>query len=155
MRGDEGERFMLIETHGKASVSRNGRKAQVTIVIGAGSTRRSVTRHIEYRPGRGWFGLNPDPRAVELNDHYEAEFTEAQSAVSKLKAKLTALIVEQEQAYVAETMDDKKIDGLAIAIKNVEVAIHLAIADLNDADVKLRIVQRELPREVQFTGAGL
>lgn len=138
-----------VEIHGEPSFSADGRKAQVIVLIGEGSNCRSMTRHAVREKGL-LVGLNPDPRAIELNDRYEEEFAKSQSAVSKLEAELTALSVELEQAKTAEVLDDERIEYLVNAIEDVEVAIQLASADLNDADVKLRIVQQEFPRRIAF-----
>jgi len=145
-----------------ASRSANSRKiTQVTVLIGSGSKRRSVTRHISL-VGRSWIGLNPDPRAIPLNEQYEQEFAEAKSElvsaetrVGIIEKKLEEISKAPEGDIVTESMLLAAHVTLEEQLELAQDNVYAATADVADAKAKLNIVRRELPLEVEFDGPGL
>lgn len=97
---------MQVQIHGTPSYSDGGRRAQVTVLVGEGSSRRSITRHVQKRPcgngSFGWFGLNIDPRAIPLNELYEQKLAEAKGNLASAKAALDELKKKLEIANEAK-----------------------------------------------------
>ncbi len=154
---------MQVEIHGKPSFSKKGARAQVVVLVGEGRNRRSVTRHVERR-GYSWVGLNPDERAIPLNERYEHELTGTQHQLGQeeeeldvLKRRLEALETEEKEVaslYDAAALDVER-DKLVEAITMARAKAAFAALVLADAEVKLTIVQREVPLEVEFYGDEL
>lgn len=160
---------MKIRTHGKASLSRDGRRAQVTVLIVDidGRNRRSITRHVRLVNG-SWVGLNPDERAIPLNKLYKDKLRIAQddlaSAVSilaglrrKLEEEENLTFEEKVQLYTENVGDasEKVKEMLCDDITRAELEVYAAEALVDDAESKLDQVRREHPLEVEFVGAGL
>ncbi len=132
-----------------ANRSANRKTAQVTILIGEGSKRRSVTRHIGL-VGCDWVGSNPDPRAIPMNEKAnldialaKSERVSAENLVKDLKEKLEA------------ANDDKKASKIADQIEAVTKRLEVAKAAEKEAKSRLAHVERELPLKVTFDGPGL
>jgi hypothetical protein len=148
---------MQIQIHGKPSFSKDGRKAQVVVLIGG----KSITRHAERRflggpRSTGYFGLNIDERAVPLNERYEAEYKAAERELDVAEAALTLAERELDQAKNAVIVTEESVIAeLVAAVETATAACKKADEKLGDAGTKLDIVQRELPLEVQFIGDDL
>ena len=147
---------MQIEIHGKPSISANGRKAQVTVLIGKGYNRRSVTRHA-VRRGYAWVGNNPDERAIPLNARYEAELAEAKNKLSIAETALDVLkkTLDKANEVIQEVAVAIVKDELETAITTARANAMAADIAVDDAEKKLAQVQRELPLEVEFVGDDL
>ncbi len=153
------------------SISKNHQRAQVTVLIGEGRNRRSVTRHVEQHPiGKksfGWFGFNPDPNAVPLNELYEDELIIAKSNLASAEAVLADLEkklekvegVEKSQMALDNILGDIAVavvkNELLGAIETAQDTVYASTALVDEAETKLDIVQREVPLEVEFVGPGL
>lgn len=129
----------------------------VTVTVGEGAQRRSTTRHIGFVNG-AWFGHNPDERAIPLNQRYTAELLAAKGDLAGEQATLTQLeeeLLKLETAEPTENMDAAMIAGykaeLAEAIAEAKALVDFAEAGVAEAGLKLHIVQREVPLEVEFT----
>ena len=115
------------------------------------------------RRGTSWVGLNPDERAISLNKQYEAELQVAQhdlasaiAVLDKLQKKLDDLT---EISLKSATLEDVNIAAEKKMLINVIVLAKRRIIYtkeiLDDAEMKLAIVRREVPLEVEFFGPGL
>lgn len=135
------------------SDGKNGR--QITVTVGEGSNRRSFTRHLQHHNG-AWVGLNIDPRAIPLNKLYEDELSEAKSDLASAKKTLKDL---GARLSIVNDVDPSKVDEINIEaartmleglIKTTELKIYDAEAIVDDAELKLDIVRRELPLMMEF-----
>lgn len=150
---------MKIEIHGEPSFYTKRRKqmAQVVVLIGEGAQRRSTTRHAELKGGR-WFGLNPDERAIPLNNLYTADLINAkaelageQATLNQLLEKLAELEAETPEDILAVATRKEMLVELKAAIDEAHAFVMFAKTEVEEAELKLRIVQQELPLEVEFT----
>jgi len=133
-----------------------GRKGgQITVTIDEGRNRHSFTRHL-HRQGGALVGLNIDERAIPLNKRYEDELRTAEADLTSAEAALKVL--EKKLGVVAD-VDPSKVDEVNIAAAKamLESMIEIATAEVatamsfvNDAEVKLHIVRRELPLMMEF-----
>lgn len=117
------------------SKPKDGRKAQVVVVLEVSGEKTSITRHVK-REGGQWVGFNPDPRAIEANAATEETFAVAKIGVENLSKKL-------ENLKVATEPD-------AEAIRKAEVALANASTSLVEASQRYTAVQAEYPLEVAF-----
>ena len=156
---------MQVEIHGKPSFSKNGARAQVIVLVGEGRNRRSITKHAERRAigptTVGYFGLNPDERAIPLNEKYEAELAETKSDLTSAEAALRIL---QKKLEEVGDVDPSKVDEINIAaakamlegmIETVKLEVYAAEFIVDDAKSKLDQVRQDLPLEVEFVGGDL
>jgi len=160
------ETDMKVQIHGEPIFSKRGARAQIIVLVGEGRNRNSITKHAQRRvvgPNAvGYFGLNPDERAIPLNEQYEAELAEANSKLTIAEAALANL--EKKLGMANEATPETEIDEIAnadtmvilsVMIQKCKLEIVAAIKAVDDADKKLAIVQRDLPLEVEFVGPGL
>ena len=138
------------------SMSKGQKRAMVTVTTGEGAHRRSTTRHIGFTDG-AWFGHNPDERAVPLNRRYTAELLAAKGDLAGEQATLTQLeeeLLKLETTEPTTEMDTAMIAGykaeLAEAISEAKALVNFAEASVAEAELKLHIVEKEVPLEVEF-----
>lgn len=152
-----------IEIHGEPRFYRRHGKdmVQVTILVGEGADRRSETRHGEFKGG-WWVGLNPDRRAIPMNQQFMAELLAAKAEFTSEKATLTELNKELAKLEATEPtgdMDVAMITGykaeIAEAIVEAQAFVGFAEAEVAEAKAKLAHVQHEVPLEVAFVGGSL
>jgi len=110
------------------------------------------------KQGYHWVGLNTDERAPELNSRCESELATAESNLRAADASLGVLLKERKNVFVVEATEEKAIISeeekadLEAAIEAAQDAIYGAEVTLTDAKDALAHVQRECPRQVEFTG---
>ena len=146
-----------IQIHGAPSFSKGKTRAQVVVLVSKGRNRRSVNRHL-LKQGYRWVGLNTDERAPELNSRCEAELATADSTLRAAEAVMEALLKESEDTIVIEATEGKPVisdderANLRAEIEAAQDVIFRTQSELYDAQSALAHVQRECPRQVEFTG---
>ena len=141
-------------------------RAQVIVLTGEGSNRRSVNRHVGMQDGI-WIGNNPDDTAVDRNAFAEQAVQTAEQNVRATAIRLDEL----NQALVKK--DDLTKEELATLMllgvdqKELKTVIQKMIREIEfrlveasqqvivEATKNMDKVREEFPLVVQFVGADL
>lgn len=149
-------------------ISQSGNRAQVTVVVGEGRERHSVTRHVRMINGK-WMGHNPDKSAVVRLDQAEEHLKYVgkrhstinplgQIGLPELETILRRIARYKQKAQGVpsgffDLVGNMLVSEEAVKAETVKAAIEAKVLEAAAALEKAAKTVREIgvSREVEFT----
>lgn len=107
------------------SRSRGGRRAQVVVLIGKGSTRRSVSRHAHNERGV-WVGRNPSDEGLARVDRAEKLLERREEELEKAFARQMKFLGKLEETDSPSEEDQKKLLSLSVRAERLRDRVEAA-----------------------------